>query len=94
MLIKLECVKERQADRDTEAEKVMVSFSLSLISFFHTYMYINKRERGKSRGKHKESGRRVYNALKPVRHLLLYIKPVNSVGNVPKVSSTHCLALL
>lgn len=48
-----------------------------------------ERKRG---GEHKESARKVYNALKPARHSLLYIKPVNhcvSLGNVPMVPSTH-----
>lgn len=43
---------------------------------------MRERERG---GEHKESARKVYNALKPARHSLLYIKPVNSLVNVPTV---------
>lgn len=92
LLIKPECVKERQANGERKPEKVMVSCSLFLISshcFFpsHTRIYIereNERER-KRGGEHKESARKVYNALKPARHSLLYIKSVNSLVNVPMV---------
>lgn len=91
LLIKPECVKERRAKREREAEKVMVSCSLSLslsssLCFFpFTYIWGRERKRG---GEHKESARKVYNALKPARHSLLYIKPVNLLVNVPMVPST------
>lgn len=45
-------------------------------------MKVRERKRG---GEHKESARKVYNALKSVRHLLLHGKPVNLVVNVPVV---------
>lgn len=90
-LIKPECVKERQAKREREAEKVMVSPSLSLalissLRFLLAHIYMRERKRG---GEHKDSARKVYNALKPASHSLLYIKPVNSRGNVPTVLWTH-----
>lgn len=86
LLIKPECVKERQAKREKEPEKVMASVSLSFLlrgSSFHMC-----ERKGEKEGEQKESAKKVYNALKPVRHSLLYIKPVNSPVNVPAVPST------
>lgn len=49
LLIKPECVKERRAKREREAEKVMVSCSLSLSVllsvFFLSHIYEGERER-------------------------------------------------
>lgn len=50
LLIKPECVKERQAEREREAEKVMVSCPLSLsfllsVSSFPIYMREREKER-------------------------------------------------
>lgn len=72
--------------RGRESYGFLISLSLShgLSSLFlpSTYIWGRGRKRG---AEHKESARKVYNALKPARRLLLYIKPVNSWVNMPTV---------
>lgn len=82
-LIKPECVKEREK-REQEPENVLVS----ALWLFLLHVWEREREERERGGEQKESAKEVYNALKPVRHLLLYIKPVNSLVNVPMVPST------
>lgn len=93
LLIKPECVKGRQAKREGESERKLWFLSLALsfllsVSSFHIYTMGERERERKRRGEHKESARKVYNSLKPARHSLLYIKPVNSLGNVAIVPST------
>lgn len=75
------CERERKAKREQEPENVLVS------ALWLFLLHVSEREREKE-GEQKESAKKVYNALKPVRHSLLYIKPVNSLVNVPMVPST------
>lgn len=75
-LIKPECVKARERRRASESYGFLLSLWFLLCgSAFHMY----ERKEASKKIK-KDSAKKVYNALKPVRHSPLYIKSVNSLG--------------